>query len=68
MSILNKFDQLMSHLNGEENSMAEEFREALEKVQEDSEFLECLKSAGVDNWDGYSEAQEMMWPEDDDES
>lgn len=68
MSILNKFDQLMSHLNGEENSMAEEFREALEKVQKDSEFLECLKSAGVDNWDGYSEAQEMMWPEDDDES
>ncbi|XAO43527.1 hypothetical protein pC_0016 [Aeromonas phage phiA050] len=57
----------MSHLNGEDNSMAEEFRAELEKVQEDSEFLECLKSAGVDNWDGYSEAQEMMWPEDEDE-
>lgn len=67
MSIVNKFDQLMSHLNGEDNSMAEEFRAELEKVQEDSEFLECLKSAGVDNWDGYSEAQEMMWPEDEDE-
>ena len=67
MSILKKFDQLMSHLNGEDNSMAEEFRAELEKVQEDSEFLECLKSAGVDNWDGYSEAQEMMWPEDEDE-
>lgn len=67
-TILEHFDQLMSHLNGEENSMAEEFRIALEKVQEDSEFLECLKSAGVDNWDGYSEAQEMMWPEDEDES
>lgn len=68
MSILKKFDRLMSHLNGEENSMAEEFREELEKLQEDSEFLECLKSAGVDNWDGYSEAQEMMWPEGDNES
>lgn len=67
MSIVKKFDQLMSHLNGEDNSMAEEFRAELEKVQEDSEFLECLKSAGVDNWDGYSEAQEMMWPEDEDE-
>ena len=67
MSILKKFDQLMSHLNGEDNSMAEEFRAELEKVQEDSEFLECLKSAGVDNWDGYSEAQEMMWPEAEDE-
>lgn len=67
MSIVKKFDQLMSHLNGEDNSMAEEFCAELEKVQEDSEFLECLKSAGVDNWDGYSEAQEMMWPEDEDE-
>lgn len=63
-TILEHFDQLMSHLNGEENSMAEEFRAALEKVQEDSEFLNCLKSCGVDNWDGYSDAQEMMWPED----
>lgn len=61
------FDQLMSHLNGEENSMAEEFRTALEKVQEDAEFLQCLKNQGVDNWDGYSDAQEMMWPEGEDE-
>lgn len=67
MSIVKKFDQLMSHLNGEDNSMAEEFRAELEKVQEDSKFLECLKSAGVDNWDGYSEAHQMMWPEDEDE-
>lgn len=67
MYILNKFDQLMSHLNGEYNSMAEEFRAQLEKVQEDSEFLECLKAAGVDNWDGYSEAQEMMWPDGEDD-
>jgi cytochrome c556 len=67
MSILNKFDQLMSHLNGEDNSMAEEFREALEKVQEESEFLECLKACGVDNWDGYSDAQNMMWPDGEDD-
>lgn len=57
----------MSHLNGEENSMAEEFRAELEKVQEDAEFLNCLKSCGVDNWGGYSDAQEMMWPEEEDE-
>ena len=67
MSILKKFDQLMSHLNGEDNSITEEFRAELEKVQEDSEFLECLKAAGVDNWDGYSEAQEMMWPDGEDD-
>lgn len=67
MSILKKFDQLMSHLNGEDNSMAEEFRAELEKVQEESEFLNCLKACGVDNWDGYYDAHQMMWPEDEDE-
>ena len=67
MSILKKFDQLMSHLNGEENIMAEEFRIALEKVQEKSEFLDCLKACGVDNWDGYSDAQNMMWPDGEDD-
>lgn len=67
MSILKKFDQLMSHLNGEENSMAEEFRAELEKVQEESEFLNCLKACGVDNWDGYSDAQQMMWPDGEDD-
>ena len=67
MSILKKFDQLMSHLNGEDNSMAEEFRAELEKVQEDSEFLECLEACGVDNWGGYYDAQDMMWPDGEDD-
>lgn len=67
MSILKKFDQLMSHLNGEENSMAEEFRVELEKVQEKLGFLDCLKACGVDNWDGYSDAQNMMWPDGEDD-
>lgn len=66
-TILEHFDQLMSHLNGEDNDMAKEFRASLEKVQENSEFLECLKSAGVDNWDGYSDAQNMMWPDGEDD-
>jgi len=26
----------------------------------DQAFLHCLKAAGVDNWEGYSEALEMM--------
>lgn len=58
MHILNQFDQLMAHLNGEENDMAAEFREALEYVSDAAEFLDCLESAGVDNWDGYEYAQE----------
>ena len=27
---------------------------------QDSEFLSCLRNAGVDNWGGYSDAQEAM--------
>lgn len=37
----------------------EEYDELIEQV----EFLECLRGAGVDNWDGYEYAQEMMWPD-----
>jgi len=39
-----------------------EFDAVLEKikgVEEDSDFLDCLNAAGVDNWGGYAEAQEM---------
>ena len=32
--LVHMFDQLMSHLNGEDNSMAEEFRERLEETLE----------------------------------
>ena len=32
MSIVDKFDALMSHLNSEENSMAEEFKAELQKL------------------------------------
>ena len=38
MSILKKFDQLMSHLNGEDNSMAEEFRAELERCKKIQSF------------------------------
>lgn len=31
-----------------------------DQLRSDSEFLECLHSAGVDNWDGYDVAQDMM--------
>ena len=32
----------------------------LEQLEDDSYFLNCLEMAGVDNWDGYEEAQKMM--------
>jgi hypothetical protein len=31
-----------------------------EELKNDSLFLDCLRSAGVDNWDGYSYAQELL--------
>jgi hypothetical protein len=31
-----------------------------DQLLEDSEFLEALKQAGVDNWDGYSYACEIQ--------
>lgn len=72
--MLELYSQLLSHLNAEENDMALEFEAKLiellsqqDRLNEDSQFLQCLKNAGVDNWDGYSFAQEEMWPEDDDE-
>lgn len=30
------------------------------RLLEDSEFLGCLEACGVDNWDGYGYAQEMI--------
>ncbi len=31
-----------------------------EQLQKDQCFLECLRGAGVDNWEGYDYAIEMM--------
>lgn len=35
-------------------------KKAYEKLLKDSEWLSYLEAAGVDNWDGYGIAQEMM--------
>ena len=35
-------------------------------MQERIEFLNCLEACGVDNWDGYGDAHEMMDEEEDD--
>ena len=32
-------------------------------LTDDSNFLDCLRAAGVDNWDGYENAQEMFYDE-----
>ena len=35
-------------------------RSEYEEMQARVRFLECLQAAGVDNWDGYDYAQEMV--------
>ncbi len=30
------------------------------RLENSEDFLNCLQAAGVDNWDGYEYAQEMM--------
>lgn len=35
----------------------------LYELEEDSMLLNALIAAGVDNWEGYSHAQEIMWEE-----
>ena len=34
--------------------------EEYEELKSDSKFLDYLQAAGVDNWDGYDYAQELM--------
>lgn len=34
--------------------------EQYKKLNDDQDFLACLQGCGVDNWEGYSDAQEMF--------
>lgn len=63
-NLLSLFGDLMSHLNSEENEMAISFRGLLEEVEGELDFLNALHAAGVDNWEGYSIAHQMMRDED----
>ncbi len=35
-------------------------KEEYESLLEDQKLLQCLQDAGVDNWEGYDYAMEMM--------
>ena len=43
-----------------EQATPEEQQQTIDRLQKDSNFLSCLEMAGVDNWDGYSHAYEML--------
>jgi len=34
--------------------------EFYDRLYADSDFLDCLRAAGVDNWEGYDIAQDML--------
>ena len=33
----------------------------IQSLEKDQEFLNALRACGVDNWDGYSDAIEMVY-------
>ena len=69
MDILSRIEELVNEENRKEvERLLDDLRnytlildEDLEKLEDDSYFLNCLDMAGVDSWDGYSEAQKMMY-------
>lgn len=63
MSIVKQFEHLLSHLNAEENDSALSLLSELKEAQDRLHWLDCLEGAGVDNWSGYEEAQDMYSPE-----
>lgn len=38
----------------------EELEEKVDKLEEDKRWLDALEAAGVDNWCGYDQAQDIM--------
>lgn len=58
--LLKLFDDLMSHLNSEDNDLAHSFRKELEHclldAEDDAMWRSGLEGGGVDNWEWYSES------------
>lgn len=44
----------------EQNETVNITRAEHEQLLEDQQFLRALQAAGVNNWEGYSEAQEIL--------
>lgn len=42
-----------------DNKTKQNLFEYLDALEEDCRFLSCLRQAGVDNWGGYEDAQEL---------
>lgn len=42
-----------------------DLQEYIKLLEEDQRFLNALRACGVDDWDGHSDAIEMVYGEDD---
>lgn len=54
-------------LNGFKGQTIIDFVDALKDADEDLRWLECLESAGVDNWSGIDFAVELLGNRDDED-
>lgn len=63
--MLEMLEELLSHLNAEDNDMALKFKAKLKQLQDKAEkdalWRSCLESGGVDNWSWYSESLQEYW-------
>lgn len=54
---------LKKYIEGNDVEMTEELQgivNTLEEADEELEFLEALRAAGVDNWEGYEYAVDLL--------
>lgn len=56
--MLELFDNLLAHLNAEDNDMALKMRARIAMAEERLEKLDALEAGGVDNWSGYGDCFE----------
>ncbi len=59
--MINKFDMIVEAIKEKyDNEIQEILIKYLEEMDNDSIFLSALQNAGVDNWEGYEYAQELL--------
>lgn len=50
----------MNEFVEELSNKIQELNKEIQSMQDDVDFLEALRAAGVDNWAGYEEAQAIL--------
>lgn len=59
--MINKFDMIVEAIKEKyDNEIQEILIKHLEEMDNDSMFLSALQNTGVDNWEGYEYAQELL--------